>query len=291
VILENYLPDEFGVSQNVFLIDTEGTTSDECDLVIYRKNAMKNIVHNDIQYIPVENAMYVVEVKSHSDLAEIAKTVKSAQKLKALRKSPHIQSLGNLVSCYFAYSSNLKTEHSEFKRYIEVSGGFGPSPSIEVLCEINQGYYYFGIQSDPRFGVTNYSWSSVNSSRELNVKLFLIGVLNTLNRSQPIGYYASGPGSIKFLYYRNLVEDFEISVENHEHYLRSIILFEENKPNECIQVTESLFAPVIANRILYSFWKHLHLEGNLGQAQVYLTHLLGKTVLEPKIRNHVAKFT
>lgn len=84
-MLKEYLPERYEVSQEVFVIDSEGKYSERIDLVIHDRHYSPLIFNNNgIMYIPAESIYAVMEVKqdiSKNDLEYAGKKAESVRKL------------------------------------------------------------------------------------------------------------------------------------------------------------------------------------------------------------------
>ncbi|MCW7494788.1 hypothetical protein ND861_19150 [Leptospira sp. 2 VSF19] len=247
--LANYLTEEYAISNNCFIIDSYGNISKECDIVIYSKKTTKQNLAN-VEYIPIESVHYVIEVKSISTSIEIKKSIESARIINSLKKSEASKNTNQVIICYFAYNSKSKVKHSDFRKLIKFSGGFSPLPPIPVICIPNKGYYYFGVDTHPNFGILNYAWSVVEDRFEFNIKMFFIGILNTINKEFQIGYYATEFGRIDMLYYKDIVNGFEVNIDRIEQYNLIQKASENGEHEKCIRLIEENFTKNEMKKIL-----------------------------------------
>jgi len=288
-LLNDYLPDNYVISNKAIVIDSSGAVSNECDLVIYIKNGLRVQKINSVDYIPVENVKYVIEVKSTSTKKEIETTILKYRKLNSLIRSTEIQNIGNIVMCYYAYNSKNKTKDAEFKQFAELNGGYGPNPIIPVLCVANKGYYYYGNQYHEKVGLVNYQWSVVDNDREFNTKMFVIGIMNTLNPQFPVGYYVGNPGYIRQLYLMDVVNKVEVTLEKSIEFNKLQYALLVNDWQTCLLIANKIFEKDERNRLILSIGTMLLKEGNTKESLPYFEYLLRENPGDEQINEQVVK--
>ncbi|MBM9591033.1 hypothetical protein JWG41_11285 [Leptospira sp. 201903075] len=265
--LSNYLPEDFSIANNCFLIDSYGNFSNECDIIIYSKKAIKQILTN-LEYIPIESVFFVIEVKTISTPEEIRKSLESAQKIKSLKKSKATKNNHKITFCYFAYNSKSERIKSDFQKLIELSGGFSPFCPIDVLCIANKGYYYLSLENHHDYGLLNYAWSMVEAEIAFNIKIFFIGILNSINQDFQIGYYATEYGRFNFIYYNDIFNKIEIKEDRIEAFNSIQIASENGDHLKCIKIFEENFSDEEIKRILPPLIKNFY-SFNLQNSAIY----------------------
>ncbi|MDG3088470.1 hypothetical protein P7F88_21355 [Vibrio hannami] len=85
-LLSLFIPENYGFGSG-FIITPNGSTSTQCDLVIYDKSKMLNIkASNEHRFFPVDPVLGVVEVKSTLSKTDFKKAINKLSNIKKLRE-------------------------------------------------------------------------------------------------------------------------------------------------------------------------------------------------------------
>lgn len=168
--LKTYLPERYEVSDAI-VIDSDGNTSDQIDVVIYDRvfspPVMKN---NGITYITAESVYAVFEVKQDLNKKNIEYAVKKAESVKCLKRTNAkiMNTTGKQDTAIKPIISGLITTSSingnSVKSYLKTEVG----RSLDISCSVNGGTY---VQSD--FGLLVYD-------KDLSLVSFLYSLLSKL---------------------------------------------------------------------------------------------------------------
>lgn len=139
--LESLLPSLFSIT-NGEIIDFNGTTSPECDLIVYRSADGIPVLEEAPTLVQVESVMAVTEVKSQFDKGCCKDFLKKAAKLHELRpferklevaergRDPSDEDCRIFLSM-FAYSSASKCSlEDEYKRLVSAAESVGVDPRL-----------------------------------------------------------------------------------------------------------------------------------------------------------------
>ncbi|WDD96916.1 DUF6602 domain-containing protein [Thalassomonas actiniarum] len=164
------------------IIDTEGSLSDQIDLVVYHsKLAPALLINSELGIFPAECCAYAIEVKSTLTATEIKDSIKKAKSVRRLQLFPHEDKEGNKVfrnnwvrNVLFAFSSDIKG--NEIERYLKYDTS--ETPQFIAICVLGKGYWYWSEKNG------KYQWFGTESSdctdRYEEYALFLSGFTNTL---------------------------------------------------------------------------------------------------------------
>ncbi|MBI2638666.1 hypothetical protein HYW83_03695 [Candidatus Peregrinibacteria bacterium] len=82
--LKDFLPKSYSIGRG-FIIDSEGNTSNQCDIVIYDNFYNPNLIRlNSITYFPVESVYCVIEVKTTVRDEDMKKSFEDEKKINSL---------------------------------------------------------------------------------------------------------------------------------------------------------------------------------------------------------------
>lgn len=177
--LAKYLPGNWDFGKGK-IIDSEGNTSSEIDLVIYNKTNLAPRLYKDVEGIfPIECVLYAFEIKSTSDNSKLSRSIKNFHELKTL-KSTHVP-FGGIRCVYFAYNTDLSMK-SELERYMELDEKYYWNPAFNVICVMNQGYWvYYNKEVDKERKKWLSEWHKFTlTENKYHIKGLLIGILNTI---------------------------------------------------------------------------------------------------------------
>jgi hypothetical protein len=159
------LPSDIGVTTGQIITHT-GQSSTQLDIILYDKRILPPILFQDHSgLIPIESALYIVEVKSTLNATALRETHDAAA---MLRSYDLIPGASNMKPNYtlFALTSDL-TDSSEVDRYERMCGA---DPPLCAICVVGRGYWYW----------QGNTWTSWPPDYELcEVVGFLTGILNT----------------------------------------------------------------------------------------------------------------
>lgn len=169
------------------LISRSGEFSPQIDVVLYARSIMPPFLFDHKNgHIPVESALYCIEVKSKLNSTQMKLAVKSARATRALPvvATEHWAPTGNPqelvrgmttgtplpINALFAFSSDLNDPAREIARYRKLDPDADTLPAIQVICICGSGYWFF-----------NDGWKHVRAQGEYTEVLhFLAGTANTL---------------------------------------------------------------------------------------------------------------
>lgn len=86
-VLRRVLPETVGLAHGAEIVSSDGTTSGECDIVVYDRDVPLLYRAETFTVIPIEAAMGVIEVKSMLDARELARAVPSLHRIKKMPRS------------------------------------------------------------------------------------------------------------------------------------------------------------------------------------------------------------
>ncbi len=125
------------------IVDRNGGSSAEVDLLIYSRNSLPRVIYSDqatVGFYPVESVCYAFEIKSQSTASEIKDAIFKARQITALDyPGKQAQRLPRVVFVYFAFDSDL-AEESELERYAKYDPSWNTAPAIPVICVRGKGY-------------------------------------------------------------------------------------------------------------------------------------------------------
>lgn len=131
-----YLPTRYGISSGEIL-DSQGTTSHQCDLIIYdHYNCPLLLAGRDVRIFPAESVLAVIEVKSVLSAKEIGDSVGKIRDLKNLTRKN-----GPIPGIIFAYKSGwekepiMRTVTELQKHYRQLQG----NQLVDLLCILDDG--------------------------------------------------------------------------------------------------------------------------------------------------------
>lgn len=88
-VLRDFLPSRYSVARGRFVIDAQGSVSDQQDIVIYDGlYAPAFLVLGEISYVPVESVYAVIEVKPSLNKVNVEAAASKAASVRRLIKSP-----------------------------------------------------------------------------------------------------------------------------------------------------------------------------------------------------------
>ena len=134
--LRIYLPSRYAV-ENGEVVDTDGQTSKQCDLIIYdHLNSPLLLAGRDYRVFPVEPVLATVEVKSVLSTAELQDAAEKIRSVKRLRRVN-----GPIAGIVFAYSSTWKKDPmgSIGEKLRIINSKLEPYEYIDLLCVLNVG--------------------------------------------------------------------------------------------------------------------------------------------------------
>jgi len=146
-LISSLLPDEWEIGTGK-IIDSEGRQSPQTDLVIYFKKVFPPIFFSEkLGLFPIESCGFAFEVKSTLTSAEVKKTVKTFNTLKALEIKKPFHEMPIVfqmrpIRVLFALKSDLK-DGNELHRYKEHDPEFLEHPAIEILCVLGKGLWIY----------------------------------------------------------------------------------------------------------------------------------------------------
>lgn len=86
-VLRRVLPETVGLVHGAEIACSNGTTSGECDLVVYDRDMPLLYRADSFTVLPIEAVLGVIEVKSFLSQRELAKAIESAHRIKAMPTS------------------------------------------------------------------------------------------------------------------------------------------------------------------------------------------------------------
>jgi hypothetical protein len=139
---------------------------------------------------PLESCRYAIEIKSRSTSTEIKTTINKFRKIKQLKS---LVGINKIHTVYFAYDSDID-KSDELERYKRLDEYFQIDPSINVLCVIGKGYWFYCQDKPSGSTITTYWLFQTPQVNNYEVASFVVGVINTVNITKPpFGYYIFNP--------------------------------------------------------------------------------------------------
>ena len=134
--LSEYLPSRYSIAKGE-IVDSQGSVSRECDLVIYDATKCPLLLSgDDYRVFPVEPVLGVIEVKSRLDESELRDAVEKVACAKRLyRKS------GPVLGVVFAYTSSYRQDPMQkTARCLQrLNREVGPVEYLDLLCILDAG--------------------------------------------------------------------------------------------------------------------------------------------------------
>jgi hypothetical protein len=128
-----------GAATTGVIVDSQGGQSGQIDVIVYSRSLMPPLYEGEPSLIPVESALYAIEVKTRLTRTEVDAAVRSAQTVSLLAS---MQSNARPVPVLFAFGSNLSGKgKTELDRLIEASST--DPPYIRVIVVVGGGYWYY----------------------------------------------------------------------------------------------------------------------------------------------------
>jgi hypothetical protein len=199
--LSTYLPTRYGISSGEIL-DTEGRTSHQCDLIIYdHTNCPLLLAGKKVQIFPAESVFAVIEVKSVLSIKEIKDSAMKIRDLKNLTREN-----GPIPGIIFAYKSGWKKEPIK-RTVIELQKHyrqFQGHQFVDLICILNHGVIALDTVYDG-FSVVNddFSQRCMLAYYELDMSVLLwfftnlLDLLETYSYVKPIYHeYAKRPDKL-----------------------------------------------------------------------------------------------
>jgi hypothetical protein len=106
--LQHYLPRNLELVHGAEILDSEGSRSSECDLVIQSNRTPPLMVGNDFHLIPVEWAYGLIEVKSNLTRDELADAQAKIARAKRLKKVAFHPQTGDVIMTVQRYGSKYE---------------------------------------------------------------------------------------------------------------------------------------------------------------------------------------
>jgi len=134
--LGTYLPGRYAVS-NGEIVDTDGQTSRQCDLVIYDpSNCPLLLAGKDYRVFPTEPVLAIIEIKSELDASELEDAVAKIRSIKCLARKT-----GPIAGIVFAYKSAYKQDPimkiaSQIRK---LNARLQPHEYTDLLCILDSG--------------------------------------------------------------------------------------------------------------------------------------------------------
>lgn len=184
-LFEPFLPPDVRVVSGS-IVSFDGAQSPQIDAVIYAPSILPAFLLEKTGLVPVEAALYAIEVKSRLTATQLRKSIRNAQTLGAMRTlaARHIfpcRKPGKLfrevyttmplpIRALIAFDSDLKgPPEKEIDRYRKYEPNTGQTPAIAVLCIVGRGYWTAG---------TDGLWTQIAVGNE--ALGFLAGMTNTI---------------------------------------------------------------------------------------------------------------
>ncbi len=185
-LISKYLPLEWDIGSGQ-IQDSHGSQSNETDLIIYNKSILPPMMFGEnTGLFPLESCRYSFEIKTISTAPEIRSTIYKFRNLKQLNALDNSE----IITVYFAYKSDLNLKN-ELERYKELDENFHNDPAINVICVINQGYWFYKNKNESKRISYWRSMQSLPDNYEL--ACMIGGIINTLNANKPaFGNYLMG---------------------------------------------------------------------------------------------------
>jgi len=172
-LLAPLLPQSAGLAQGE-IIDPSGGTSCQQDIVIFDQQLVPALlIDRSNGIIPIESALYTIEVKSKTSSGEIKTSVSNAKSVVSLVGHGESPATEKTIPCIFAFDSDLEENgKSELERYQELDTR--TKPIVRSICVVGRGYWYYDTK-----------WNKYEPSDDYGeVIQFMAGILNTYFRVQ-----------------------------------------------------------------------------------------------------------
>jgi hypothetical protein len=192
-LLQPLIPPGFGIGRGK-VIDSNGGSSAECDVIIYNRSILPPILYDEkLGVFPIEACIYAIEVKSTLTSTELDDTIRKCRQLWSL--TPMRQGDYRPRTALFAFGSDL-TSKGELERYLEKDGPpyptSTPNPACLVMCVVGRSYSCWMPHKN--------ACDDLPLRHEFDeVVGFLSGVANSLilhtkhREGLPFGYYLMNP--------------------------------------------------------------------------------------------------
>lgn len=111
--LKLFMPERMGMDTG-FVVNSAGSISSQCDIVIYDKTVTPLIRDDQLQrFFPIESVCAVGEIKSRLSLAELKEALRKLAKLKSLRDSLYMPSYTYTLKVEGIHGSKFEPERDE----------------------------------------------------------------------------------------------------------------------------------------------------------------------------------
>jgi hypothetical protein len=147
-LLDKYLPKRYAV-ETAFVIDSDGTISEQIDLVIFDRHFSPFLFHGDgACYIPAESVYAVFEIKQEASNANLLYAAKKAQSVRKLKRtSVSITHAGGkhspvapkeIIAGFLALTSGGAST-SLPRSFIDRLKSLSPLQKLNLVCVLERG--------------------------------------------------------------------------------------------------------------------------------------------------------
>lgn len=203
--LQSYLPARYALSSGE-IVDVEGNTSHECDLVIYDPQKCPLLLASkDYRVFPAEPVFAIVEVKSVLTTTELEDAMRKIAAVKKLRRRN-----GSIAGIVFAYKSGRKTNPmSTIASHMiqRVRQHPGEDAYVDLLCVLDSGLIlFYGDEWTATIARPSYdnNMQAVETDDEMPALLFffanLLDLLDSQLSTNPEYKFYTGGGGIGTFY-------------------------------------------------------------------------------------------
>lgn len=173
-LLRPVMPPRLGFAHGLIASAYEQQSTEQ-DVVIFDTDALPTVLlDGESGLIPIEAALYSIEVKSSLSEKNLRETHEKAEKLNELMHLPCPDGANpeHVIPCLFAWGSNLLSPPSkELERYKEIISDQS-KPPLRSICVVGHGYWYFSSE-----------WFEVKADADYSeVKAFIAGIFDTYAR-------------------------------------------------------------------------------------------------------------
>ena len=173
-LLRPVLPARLGFAHGLIASAYEEQSTEQ-DVVIFDSDALPTVLLDGVNgLIPIEAALYSIEVKSCLNNALLKETHDKAARLSTIHHLPSPDGVTpeHVIPCLFAWDSDLVSQSSnELERYKKLVSDQS-NPPLRAICIVGRGYWFFTSR-----------WNGIEADNEFaEVKAFIAGIFDTYER-------------------------------------------------------------------------------------------------------------
>lgn len=144
--LREIIPTKFSIGTGI-VVDAYDTQSKQQDFLIYDGfSSPRFLINEALVVLPVESIFATIEVKSTLNHTTLKQAVENARSVKALKKTllyppepiPHVEPSNMILSCLFAYTSDVKLTTMQ-KNFDVLNSELPFEQRISIICILDKG--------------------------------------------------------------------------------------------------------------------------------------------------------